>query len=424
MLKQLYGAMSVKGMYWKAQQAIKQTHHQIINLIRFLIIFINLSLLFSYNNQYVLVISFDGFRYDYLEIAQTPNFDRFIENGVHAKSLIPVFPSLTFPNHYSIATGYYSDNHRILANSFFSKRLDKIYSMKDSETVQDGSFYGMEPIWVTAEKNGLKSATYFWIGSEAEINGYRPSIYKNYDGSVLFESRVDSIVSWFEYPEEKRPKLSMLYFSEPDHSGHLYGPTDNKTLFQIELADSLLGYLIDSINNLDIAHLINIILVSDHGMVEVSEEKMINIDDYLNVNYVSYGKGPYIEIYDIQNGNNDSTIQIPHITTYSKQNIPLEYHFKTQNSGDYLLLADSGWFLYTNNDLEKQGLKIKGMHGYDPFDMNMHGIFYAYGPNFKKNLSISTFESIHIYPIICRILNIEPNNDIDGNLDVLQFILK
>ena len=205
-----------------------RTPFRIISLIIFFITFINLALLFADSDEYVLVISFDGFRYDYLEKTETPNFDKFIRNGVNAKSLIPVFPSLTFPNHYSIATGAYSDRHRILSNSFFSKTLNKKYSMRNSESVQNGDFYGMEPIWVTAQKKGLNTATYFWIGSEAEIDGYRPSIYKNYDGSVSFESRVDSIITWFEYSDEKKPQLSMLYFSEPDYSGHRYGTKEMK----------------------------------------------------------------------------------------------------------------------------------------------------------------------------------------------------
>ena len=147
--------------------------------------------------------------YDYLDRdnIDTPNFDNFKKEGVYA-SLVPVFPSLTFPNHYSIATGYHSNKNKIIGNSFFSKTLDRHYSMRDSKAVQDGLFYGMEPIWVTAEKNDIKSATYFWIGSEAEINGYRPSIYKKYDGSVKFESRVDSVVSWFNLPEEN---LSLIH---------------------------------------------------------------------------------------------------------------------------------------------------------------------------------------------------------------------
>ena len=151
-----------------------------------------LSLLFSNSEKYTLVVSFDGFRYDYINRVPTPNFDKFINGGVIASSLSPVFPSLTFPNHYSLATGYHADEHKILGNKFFSKTLNKDYSMRDSKAVQNGQFYGMEPIWVTAEKNDILSATYFWIGSEAEINGYRPTIYKKYDGSVKFKSRVDT----------------------------------------------------------------------------------------------------------------------------------------------------------------------------------------------------------------------------------------
>ena len=229
-----------------------------------------LSLLFSNSEKYTLVVSFDGFRYDYINRVPTPNFDKFINGGVIASSLSPVFPSLTFPNHYSLATGYHANEHKILGNKFFSKTLNKEYSMRDSKAVQNGQFYGMEPIWVTAEKNNILSATYFWIGSEAEINGYRPTIYKKYDGSVKFKSRVDSVISWFNLPIEQRPKLTMLYFSEPDYTGHEYGPNSNEVNRSVIEMDSIFGYLIDELSRTKVYKDLDIIVVSDHGMSDVS----------------------------------------------------------------------------------------------------------------------------------------------------------
>ena len=398
----------------------------IYNILYFLIA---LNFLFSNYSEnitdpIVILISFDGYRYDYSSLVHTPNFDYIEDNGVKAISLQPVFPSFTFPNHYSIATGCYSENHGNLGNVFYDYSRKMEYSYKDTSIVRDGSWYGCEPIWVTAEKNDIISATYFWVGSEAEIQNYRPTIYKNYKNGVNPIDKINEVIRWLNYPIEKRPRLVTLYFNEPDHSGHVYGSTNDETLMQIELADSILGYLFKSIENLNIKNQINIIIVSDHGMVDVSEDRLINIDDYININYEVYGKGPYVEIRNIKNNEDFVFPYIPYVDVYKNEYFPDRYHFKTDNLGEYLLLAEPGWLLYTNKDISEGGLTIKGMHGYDPLYIDMHGIFYAYGPQFKNGLTINTFESIHIYPIICKILNIKPNDTIDGKLKMLNYILK
>ena len=377
-------------------------------------------------NPIILLISFDGFRYDYMEKVETQSFDYLKKNGVKSKSLKPIFPTFTFPNHYSIATGCYSDNHGILGNTFYDFQRDAFYSYKDSKSVQDGSWYGCEPIWVTAEKNNIKTATYFWIGSEAKINGYRPSIYKNYKSGVNPFDKVDEVIKWLNYEQEIMPRLITLYFDEPDHSAHIYGPESFQTLNQIELADSILGYLINAINDLTISDRINIIITSDHGMIEVSEDRLIKIDNYFqNENYDIYDKGPMVQLYKKNNEIVDQPFPfIPNVTSYSKNDLPEKFHFNTYNTGDIVLLADSKWLMYSDKDISPFSLTMKGMHGYDPSNINMHGIFYAYGPYFKENLLIDSFELIHIYPLICKILSIQPFSDIDGDMTVLNSILK
>ena len=352
--------------------------------------------------------------YDYLERdeVQTPNFDNFKKKGVSSR-LISVFPSLTFPNHYSIATGYHSDKHRIIGNSFFSKTLNKQYSMKDSESVQDGSFYGMEPIWVTAEKNKIRTATYFWIGSEAEINGYRPSIYKNYDGSVTFESRVDSIISWYNLPKEKRPDLAMLYFSEPDYTGHRFGTSGNEINLSIEEMDRLLEYTLDKLENLEIYDDLNIIIVSDHGMEDVSKDRVILLDKYIDVDNTQITFSPAVTHINLKNSNHIDNIKnslknIDNASIFSKNEIPVEYHFINNDTPDFIVVADIGWFITTSTRMKQKKRFPRGMHGYDSSYSSMHGIFLARGPSFKENISIESFENINIYPLLCSILNISP----------------
>ena len=169
----------------------------------------------------------------------TSAFDKLEKEGVKAESLIPVFPSLTFPNHYSIATGSYAGTHNITGNSFYDKKIRKKYSLKNKETVRDAKFYNSEPIWVTAEKEGLVSATYFWVGSEAKIGGYYPTYYKNYQSGIDPEIKIKQVVDWLELPIQERPRLICLYFNEPDHAGHVYGSDSKEVNHQIELSDNI-----------------------------------------------------------------------------------------------------------------------------------------------------------------------------------------
>ena len=389
-------------------------------IISYLLIFISLiSLIFCSNNeeQYVILVSFDGFRYDYTERVRTPNFD-YLENwGVKAKSLKPIFPSFTFPNHYSIATGCYADKHGILGNEF--KTDLGTYSYKNKSTVQDAKWYGAEPIWVTAEKNGIITATYFWVGSEAPIGGYYPTYYKNYKNGINPKDKVDQVIDWLKLPIDERPRLICLYFNEPDHAGHVFGASSEEVNNQIKESDNILGYLLRSLTKLDVYDKTNIVIVSDHGMVDVSEEKVINIDDF-NISGIIDGKGPIMNVI----AQDEILINIPHVTiTPSSDNNQLHYNNAMY---DFLLIADEGWMMYTYNHLEQYNgkLPVKGMHGYNPDNINMHAIFYAYGPKFKREMQIDTFELIHIYPMLCEILGISPYENIDGKLEVLKPIFK
>ena len=398
--------------------------------LKFILIIVSLILCSDKEEQYVILISFDGFRYDYAERVRTPNFDYLENHGVKAKSLKPIFPSFTFPNHYSIATGCYADKHGILGNEF-ENDLGK-YSYKDKRTVQDAKWYGSEPIWVTAEKNGIITATYFWVGSEAPIKGYRPTYYKNYRKGVDPRKKVDQVMNWLQLPVDERPHLVCLYFNEPDNAGHVFGPNSNEVNEQIKESDNVLGYLLRSLTKLDIYNKTNVIIVSDHGMVDVSVKKVINIDNF-NISGIISGNGPLmsimgiatkIDLLDLEDEHINLLPTIPHVSIFP---MPESEFFHYDNSlYDFLLVADEGWMMYTYKDIEKYNgkLPVKGMHGYDPSNIDMHAIFYAYGPRFKEAMQIDTFELIHIYPMLCELLGISPYENIDGKLDILKPILR
>ena len=372
------------------------------------------------------MISFDGFRSDYLDWYNTPNMDEFMKKGVRSEGLIPIFVSKTFPNHYSIATGLYAENHGLIGNNFYDPILKDEYSLSDRSKVEDPRFYEGEPIWVTAEKQGVQTASYFWVGSEAPINNTYPTRWKRYEHEFPFNSRIDSVLSWLSMPREKRPRLCLLYFHEPDHTGHETGPRSNETSIMVNKLDSLFGTLMKKLEKLPIFDNLNIIIVSDHGMTEISSERTINLSNYIDLSKIKQeGSGPYsllygmekIEIKSIVNQLNKS----PNINAYAKEDIPERFHFKKHHRiKDILVLADEGWYINnqsisSSSEIGKQIIK-GGTHGYDNQLKSMHALFIAKGPSFKKGIVVPPFENINIYPMLCHILNITPNKNIDGNL--------
>lgn len=407
-----------------------------MNRLRRLLIFVLLFVFALEANEkpYVLIISFDGFRADYLNWYDTPNFDRFAEHGVRTDGLKPVFVSKTFPNHYSIATGMYIENHGLIANHFYDKKLDEYFTLSDRSKVEDSRFYGGEPIWVTAEKQGVKTASYFWAGTEAPVGSVQSSIWKKYDHDFPFNARIDSVVKWFSFPEEKRPHLIMLYFHEPDDTGHRYGPKSVETEAMVDSMDSIMGNIMNAMESLEIFPNLNIIAVADHGMAAISPERTIDLFDYVNLTEIKQeGSGPFAMLYGENNQKLNTIVKklkrVPHLSVYKKEEIPDRYHYKNHyRIKDVLLVADEGWFIldkkYHGADIFKLKFLRGGTHGYDNELRSMHAIFLADGPAFKDGYSKPTFENIHIYPLIAEILGLTPNENIDGKLEKVRDLLK
>ena len=390
------------------------------------IIFIISASIYAENDQYVLLVSMDGFRADYLEKTYTPNFDNMSKNGIRSEGLIPVFISKTFPNHYSIATGMYPENHGLIANSFYASDLDKFYSIRDRESVEDGDFYGGEPIWVTAERQGVKTASYFWVGTEAAIAGVHPSIWKRYDQKVPFDDRIDSVMTWFSLQISQRPRLVMLYFHEPDWTGHQYGPNSKETVKQIQRMDGIIGTIMEKAGKLSIADKLNVLVVSDHGMTDVHPEQTIDLSAYTNLSGVTTtGAGPTVFLSADSRKRLTSVYnelqQLPNAQVYWKRDIPERWHYRDhERIPEVLIIADEGWTLMPMG--HGPGMP-KGTHGYDNKLISMQSIFVADGPAFKSGYSREVFENIHIYPLLVYILGLEPYAGIDGDLDVVKDML-
>ncbi len=377
---------------------------------------------------YVLLVSFDGFRADYLDWYPTPQFHQVAEAGVRADGLIPVFVTKTFPNHYSIATGMYVENHGLIGNRFFAPDLNAMYQISDRTTVEDAKFYGGEPIWVTAERQGIRTASYFWVGSEAPIGGIQPSIWKRYHKSDPFEARIDSVARWFQLPPERRPHLVLLYFHEPDETGHNYGPRSPEAKAEVQDLDRVLGLLVKRMHSLTIADSLNLILVSDHGMAAIDPARQIHLDQEIDLSgFRIEGSNPYAFIYGGSRKQIDNLIRqlkgVDHITFYRKEDIPDRWHFReNERIKQVLVVADEGWSLFwdPNKSLTRHG----GTHGFDNALRSMEGIFIADGPAFKDGYRRSHLENVDIYPLIAYLLGLKPYPGIDGKLARVQDVLK
>jgi len=364
------------------------------------------------------LVSMDAFRWDYNKIYKTPNLDRLAKDGVRAGRLIPSFPTVTFPNHYTIATGLYPDHHGLVNNSFPAPELGLYYRIGDRTAVENPAFYGGEPIWKTAEDQGIKAASFYWVGSEAAIGGMQPTYWKKFDESVAFESRIDTVIKWLSYPAEKRPGFITLYFEEPDATAHDSGPTSAEAGMMVHRLDSLIGVLRFGLSKLPFSRRINLIVVSDHGMGPVSSEKYINIKDVIPDRMISgiFGSNPVMTINPMS-GKTDSILylinRVNGVKSYRKSEVPARWNYGTNlRIAEIVVVADSSWTIGTRPVVPgRKG----GAHGYDNANTDMHAIFYAVGPAFKKNYSFDRMNNIDIYNLICKILKIKPAPN-DGNL--------
>ncbi len=379
---------------------------------------------------YVIMISFDGFRHDYYDRWEAPNFRRVIRRGARAVSLIPVFPTKTFPNHYSLATGMYPARHGLVDNYFWDPERQARYGMADREAVEDGSWYGGEPIWVTAETQGMVAASYFWVGTEAAIDGVQPTHWFRYDASVPNEERVDRALEWLALPEAERPHLVMLYFSDVDWQGHEHGPDAPETAAAVRQVDAMLGRLLDGVEGLPIADRVHLVLVSDHGMAAGDPDRFTLLTDVVDLEGVEAGgAGPYVTLYVGEDPERAERLRgqlaeaLPRASVLQIEETPARWHYRDNpRLGDLLVLAELPWLV----GVDPRGAEWAegGHHGWDPAHEAMHGIFVAAGPAIRRGVLIPSVESVHVYPLVAHILGLEPNPEADGRLEELRPILR
>ncbi len=372
---------------------------------------------------YVVLVSIDGFRYDYTRLYGATHLDEMAKRGASAPDgMLPAYPSVTFPNHYTIVTGLYPEHHGIVAMDFYDPVRHQRYAYNDPATVTDGTWYRGTPLWSLAEQQGMRSACFFWPGSEAEIAGKRPSYYLHYEDAVPDEQRVDQVVAWLSLPEAKRPHFVTLYFGQVDHAGHRYGPDAPETRAAVRHLDTVIGVLQDRLTHLHLP--IDLIVVSDHGMA-AEQGSWIDLDQYADFSGVESAGTLLYPATEAQAAEIYRKLRIvsDKFKVYRRNRMPADLHYAGDaRIGDPVVVATGSYALrvHAPADAAHDRPPNHGVHGDDPrLVPQMLAIFYAEGPDIRPGVRLKPFENVNLYPWIAEILGLTASAS-DGSAAVLE----
>lgn len=376
----------------------------------------------------VILVGIDGLRWDAIDrwADKAPTLRALAKRGVRAEGLIPTMPSVTFVNFYSIATGLYASHTGIVSNQSYSRSEGRV--MKRADHGQS-VWWGGEPIWATAEKQGVRSAAMFWLGSEAKIAGVRPTFWTPYDYNKPYDERVGQVLDWLKLPEGERPGFLTIYFEAVDSAEHRYGVGTPEEGEAIARVDASLKALIDGVDAMKLPGGVDFVVVSDHGMTNVPEGNVINLDDYISLDDVFIprfngpdGAGPdaFVHIF-VKNGDVEGTFEKlalanPHMHVYRRENLPAGYHWNNADrTGDIVAVADPGWLIFGHSVVSKYKYPSIGVHGYNRFNPVMWGTFIAAGPGLREGYVREPFENVEVYGVIANLLGLKPAKT-DGDL--------
>ena len=385
---------------------------------------------------YLILVSLDGFRYDYPRKYSAPNIVALGARGASApEGMIPSYPSVTFPNHYTLVTGLYPEHHGIVANAFYDPARKQIYSYRDPAAEVDGTWYGGTPLWVLAEQQGMRSACFFWPGSEADIQGVRPTYYMKYDQKYPNDKRVDQVLAWLKLPAEQRPHFITLYMSDVDGAGHSHGPDSPEVAEAVARVDKEIGRLAAGVAELKLP--VNMVVLADHGMTKVDGE-WTNLEQYFDKSMIVTPVESFLypkteadaaRIFAALDGKSDK------FKVYRNGKMPAELHFDgNAREGDPIVVPTGPYLIRTaappvvTDAAVKMFGPMMGSHGFDPAKMpEMKAIFFAAGPGIKAGTTVGPFENVAVYPLVARILGLDiaglKTGKIDGSIAPLEAIL-
>jgi len=380
------------------------------------------------DKPYVILISADGFRYDYAEKYKAEHLLALANGGVKASSMVPSFPSVTFPNHYTIVTGLYPSHHGLIDNSFYDRNLKRFYSYK-GKTASEGIWYGGTPLWVLAEQQKMVTASYFWVGSEAAIQNIYPTYHYSFNQVTSIDKRIAAVVDWLKLPAEKRPHLITFYFPQVDHEGHRHGPNSPEVEHAVHFVDSAVYELTKAVGKTGLK--VNYIFVSDHGMTTPDIVNTLKLPAAIDTSkYIIGDHGLMLDLYaknpdDIQKTYERLKKEAKDYQVFLRVNIPSHYHYSKSDDrygriGDIILISNFPKVFNNHNSKSDPG-----WHGFDPAVVkDMHATFYAWGPAFKTNTQIGSFPNVDIFPLVAEILGLNYTFKVDGTRHLAKEVLK
>lgn len=376
----------------------------------------------------LLLVSIDGLRADALDRGITPNLQRIIDGGVRAEWMTPSYPSLTFPNHYTLVTGLRPDHHGIIHNSMDVAELGR-FKLSEAETVTRVEWWGGEPIWVSAEQAGVRTATWSWPGSEAEIKGIRPSQWRRYDESIALEARADSVLGWLRQTDAAAPRLATLYLETVDKAGHRHGPDSMQYTAAVKHADAVVGRLLDGLQQHGLSADTNVVVVSDHGMAAVAPGHVVATEDMVDprlARNISTGQSIGFEPVGGQQAAAERALlgRHAHYQCWKKQDLPARWHYGSNpRIPSIICQMDEGWDALSRQSIARRSYQDRGSHGYDNALPSMRAVFIARGPSFKQGKVIAPFDNVDVYPLLARLLQVPAaanDGDADRLLDALR----
>lgn len=381
----------------------------------------------------VILVSIDGWRWDYLQRFAPPVLSRLAAEGVRADGLIPQFPSKTFPNHYTIVTGLTLAHHGIVSNNMRDPAIPGTFGLSKRDVLADPRWWGGDPIWNTVERQGKVAAAMFWPGSETVIGGRQATYWRDFDDHLPHEDRVGQLIEWLKLPEGKRPSFLTLYFSDVDNAGHSWGPDAEQTREAALKVDRAIGLLVAGVAAAGLTDRVNYVIVSDHGMSALSRDRMIVVDDYIDPATADILDWAPVLGLSPKDGDVDKMYAAlkdkhPHLHVYRREEIPAVYGLANHPRVSPIVgIADDGWYITSRADVDDWAGNDRqwpgGTHGYDARSRSMHGLFIATGPRLRRGLVFKPFENIHLYNLMCAVIGITPSQN-DGDPAVIRDMLR
>ncbi len=378
---------------------------------------------------YVILISADGFRYDYAQKYNATHLLQLAGEGVKSEAMLPSFPSVTFPNHYTIVTGLYPSHHGLVNNSFYDRDHKDFYAYYNRIKAADPYWYGGTPLWVLAEQQHMLAASFYWVASDVNIKDTRPTYYYAYNEKINIHNRIKAVTDWLSLPEESRPHFITFYFPQVDHAGHTYGPDAPETEKEVHFVDSAVYELTKAVKGTGLD--VNYVFVSDHGMSKIDTEHPIGVPSAIDTSkFIVSGDGTLVELYAKDTKFVKETYELlkkeaKDYQVYLREEMPANLHYSKTDDwhnriGDILLVP--AWPKVFNLN----GRKLNpGTHGFNPYTVpEMQATFYAWGPAFKPHTFIARFQNVEVFPVITKILGLTATDKIDGTGKVAREILK